>query len=75
MQSANLTFLERLQVLSYLRTVQNGLSEDRKPEAALPAIQVSNERLLAAKSNPNDWLMYSGSYDGCATRLLTKSTA
>ncbi len=64
MQSANLTFLERLQVLSYLRTVQNGLSEDRKPEAALPAIQVSNERLLAAKSNPNDWLMYSGSYDG-----------
>ena len=64
MQSASLTLLERLQVTSYLRTLQNQLSEDRKPEALRLAIQVSNERLLAAETNPNEWLMYSGSYNG-----------
>ena len=34
MQSTGLTLLERLQVTSHLRTLQNQLSEDRKPEVS-----------------------------------------
>ena len=64
MQSAGLTLLERLQVTSHLRALQNQLSKDGDPEAPRLAIQVSNERLLAAGSNPDEWPMYSGSYNG-----------
>ncbi len=64
MQSAGLTLLERLQVIAYLKTLQAQLSEDRKPEASPLAIQVSNERLQAAGTNPDEWLTYSGSYNG-----------
>src|SRR5208337_43576 len=64
MQSAGLTLIERLQVIAYLRTLQAQLSEERKPEASPLTIQVSNERLLAAGTDPDEWLMYSGSYNG-----------
>ena len=64
MHSAGLTLLERLQVASHLRALQNQLSKDGDPEAPRLAIQVSNERLLAAGSNPDEWPMYSGSYNG-----------
>jgi alcohol dehydrogenase (cytochrome c) len=74
MQSTGLTLLERLQVTSHLRTLQNKLSEDGKPEASRLAIQVSNERLLAAGTNPNEWLMYSGSYNGWRHTTLGEIT-
>src|SRR5208337_2149263 len=64
MQSAGLTAFGRLQVIAYLRTLQAQLSEERKPEASPLTIQVSNERLLAAGTDPDEWLMYSGSYNG-----------
>ena len=64
MQSAGLTLLERLQVTSHLRALQNQLSKDGDAEAPRLAIQVSNERLLAAGSSPDEWPMYSGSYNG-----------
>ena len=64
MHSAGLTLLERLQVASHLRALQNQSSKDGDLEAPRLAIQVSNERLLAAGSNPDEWPMYSGSYNG-----------
>ena len=64
MQSVGLTLLERLEVISHLKALQNQQSEARKPQASRLAIQVSNERLLAAGTNPDEWLMYSGSYNG-----------
>ena len=64
MQSAGLTLLERLQVISHLRALQVQQSEERKPQAARLAIQVSNQRLLAAGASADEWLMYSGSYNG-----------
>ncbi len=74
MQSAGLTLLERLQVTSYLKALQNQLPEDRKPQASRPAIQVSNKRLLAAGTNPDEWLMYSGSYNGWRHTALAEIT-
>src|SRR5271167_972765 len=64
MQSAGLTLIERLQVVAHLNTLKAPLSEERKPEASPLAIQVSNERLQAAGTNPDEWLTYSGSYNG-----------
>jgi alcohol dehydrogenase (cytochrome c) len=64
MQSVGLTLLERLEVISQLKALQNQQSEARKPQASRLAIQVSDERLLAAGTNPDEWLMYSGSYSG-----------
>jgi alcohol dehydrogenase (cytochrome c) len=64
MQSVGLTLVERLKVISHLRAMQNEQSAAQHPVASRPAIQVSNERLLAAGTNPAEWLMYSGSYNG-----------
>jgi len=74
MQSAGLTLIERLQVIAYLRTLQAQLSEERKPEASPLAIQVSNERLQAAGTNPDEWLTYSGSYNGWRHTSLAEIT-
>jgi alcohol dehydrogenase (cytochrome c) len=74
MQSVNLTLLERLQVIAYLKTLQAQLSEERKPEASPLAIQVSNERLQAAGTNPDEWLTYSGSYNGWRHTSLAEIT-
>ena len=64
MQSAGLTLLERLEVISHLKELQSQQSEARKPQALPLAIQVSDDRLLAAGTHPDEWLMYSGSYNG-----------
>jgi alcohol dehydrogenase (cytochrome c) len=74
MQSTGLTLLERLQVISHLKALQNQLSKDRDPQASPLAIQVSNERLLAAGANPDEWLMYSGSYNGWRHTTLAEMT-
>jgi alcohol dehydrogenase (cytochrome c) len=63
MQSLGLTLLERLEVISHLKALQKK-NEARKPQASRLAIQVSSERLLAAGTNPDEWLTYSGSYNG-----------
>jgi alcohol dehydrogenase (cytochrome c) len=64
MQSLGLTLLERLQVISQLRSLQSQTSEKRDPAASGLAIQVSRERLLSAGTDRDEWLMYSGSYNG-----------
>ena len=64
MQSAGLTLVQRLQVISHLKSLRSEESEENKPQSSRLAIHVSNERLLAAGTNPDEWLMYSGSYNG-----------
>jgi alcohol dehydrogenase (cytochrome c) len=74
MPSAGLTLLERLQVTAYLAMLRAHLPQDRKPEASRLAIHVSNERLQAAGTNPDEWLMYSGSYNGWRHTSLAEMT-
>jgi alcohol dehydrogenase (cytochrome c) len=74
MQSVGLTLLERLEVISHLKALQSQQSEERKPQAPRLAIQVSNERLLAAGTNPDEWLTYSGSYNGWRHTPTTEMT-
>ncbi len=74
MQSAGLTAFGRLQVIAYLRTLKADSSEDRKPGTPPLAIQVSNERLQAAGTNPDEWLTYSGSYNGWRHTSLSEIT-
>ena len=74
MQSVGLTLLERLEVVSHLHALKSQQSEDRKPQTSRLAIKVSNERLLAAGTNPDEWLMYSGSYNGWRHTPLAEIT-
>ena len=74
MQSAGLSLFERLQVIAYLRTLQAQLSKDRKPKAPPLAIEVSNERLQGAGTIPDEWLTYSGSYNGWRHTSLAEIT-
>jgi alcohol dehydrogenase (cytochrome c) len=70
MPSANLPLRELLQITASIKH----LSEDHKAEAPGPVIKVSSERLQAAEANPNEWLMYSGSYNGWRHTSLTEIT-
>jgi alcohol dehydrogenase (cytochrome c) len=74
MQSAGLTLLERLEVTSHLRVLQNRSSENAESKASRLAIHVSDERLLAAGTNPEEWLTYSGSYNGWRHTPLAEMT-
>jgi alcohol dehydrogenase (cytochrome c) len=74
MPSAGLTLRERLQVIAAVRMIQTHSSGVHKPGAARLAIQVSSERLQAAGTNPDDWLTYSGSYNGWRHTSLTEIT-
>ena len=74
MQSVSLTLLERLQVISHLRSLQSQTSEKRDPAAPRLAIEVSGERLLTAGANLEEWLMYSGSYNGWRHTSLAEIT-
>jgi alcohol dehydrogenase (cytochrome c) len=74
MQSAGLTLLQRLQVVSYLKELQGRRSDPRKPGPARLAIRVSDEALRAAGANPDEWLMYSGAYNGWRRAPLAEIT-
>jgi alcohol dehydrogenase (cytochrome c) len=74
MPSAGLPLHELLQVTAHVKMLQTHSSEDHKPEASRSAIQVSSERLQAAGTNPNEWLAYSGSYNGWRHTSLAQIT-
>ncbi len=74
MPSAGLPLRELLQVVANVKMLQVHSSEDHKAEAPRPAIQVSSERLQAAGANPDEWLTYSGSYDGWRHTWLAEIT-
>lgn len=62
MPRSGLSPSELLRVTAYLKVLQAHLSEDEEP--LRPAINVSSERLQAAGKNTDEWLTYSGSYNG-----------
>ncbi len=74
MQSVGLTLRERLQVISHLRSLQSQTSEKHDLKASRLDTQVSSERLLASGIIPDDWLMYSGSYNGFRHTSLAEIT-
>ena len=72
MRGAELPTLSLLQLTAYLKSLQAHSSEDPKPEQSRLAIEVSDDRLRAAGANPDEWLMYSGSYNGWRHTSLTE---
>jgi alcohol dehydrogenase (cytochrome c) len=74
MPRAGLPSRELLQVIAYLKMLQTHLSTDHEPKAPRLAIDVSSERLRAAGTNPDEWLMYSGSYNGWRHTTLAEIT-
>jgi alcohol dehydrogenase (cytochrome c) len=74
MPSAVLPLRELLQVTAHVKMLQAHLSEDHKAEASRLAIQVSNERLQTAGTNTDEWLTYSGSYNGWRHTALAEIT-
>src|SRR5262249_12525048 len=74
MPSAGLALDELLQVVANVKTLGAHLSDDHKAEALRPVIQVSSKRLQTAGANPEEWLMYSGSYNGWRHTSLDEIT-
>ena len=74
MPSAYLSIRERLQVVSQLKYVQANLRQEHKIESPPLAIQVSDKRLQAAGTRTDEWLTYSGSYNGWRYTPLAEIT-
>ena len=74
MPRAGLPPRELLQVIAYVKMLQAHSSTDHEPKAPRLAIHVNSERLRAAGTNPDEWLMYSGSYDGWRHTSLAEIT-
>ncbi len=74
MPSAALRPRELLQVVAHVRTLQVHSSKDLRAGGSRLAVQVSSERLQAAGTNPDEWLTYSGSYNGWRHSSLTEVT-
>jgi alcohol dehydrogenase (cytochrome c) len=72
MPRAHLSLPELLRVTAYVKTLQAHLPEDEEPSR--PTLNVSNERLKAAGKNTNEWLTYSGSYNGWRHTSLAEIT-
>jgi alcohol dehydrogenase (cytochrome c) len=73
MESAQLAFTERWQVVEYLRTLQlqSGTGDDERP---LLNIRVSSEQIRRANESPGEWLTYSGSLSGWRYTSLSEIT-
>jgi alcohol dehydrogenase (cytochrome c) len=74
MPKADLQIRDRLQLIAYLKILQANSAEDQKPKASRSAIQVSDERLQAAGTRTDEWLTYSGSYNGWRHTSLAEIT-
>ena len=74
MPSAGLPLPELLQVVANVKMLQARSSEDHKAEVPRPALQVSTERLQTADAHPDEWLTYSGSYNGWRHTSLAEIT-
>jgi alcohol dehydrogenase (cytochrome c) len=72
MPRAGLALSDALRVVAYVKTLQAHLPEDQQPSR--PAIHVDSERLQAAGENTDEWLTYSGSYNGWRHTSLAEIT-
>jgi alcohol dehydrogenase (cytochrome c) len=74
MQRVDLAPRELLQIIGYLRTLRAGSAAADKSAAPRLAIEVSSERLQAAGTKTDEWLTYSGSYNGSRHTTLDQIT-
>jgi alcohol dehydrogenase (cytochrome c) len=74
MPAADLPTEQLLQVVASLKTLRARSSEAYQAGALRPAVRVSSDRLRAAGTNVNEWLMYSGSYNGWRHTSLSEIT-
>ncbi len=74
MPKADLPLPELLQVIAYVKSLQAHLAEDQKPKASRLAIQVSGGQLAGAGAKTDEWLTYSGSYNGWRHTALAEIT-
>jgi alcohol dehydrogenase (cytochrome c) len=74
MPEAGLPRTELLQVTAYLKTLQAHLSENDVPKVLHLGVEVRGEHLQAAGTNPDEWLTYSGSYNGWRHAPLAEIT-
>lgn len=72
MPPSGLSPTDLLRVIAYVRALQAHLAE--KPGPSLPVINVSSRRLQAAGKKADEWLTYSGSYDGSRYTPLAEIT-
>ncbi len=71
MVSSDLSFVERWQVIGYLRTLQFHSNNDELPPLN---IEVSSEQIRSADDSPGEWLTYSGSLNGWRYSRLSEIT-
>jgi alcohol dehydrogenase (cytochrome c) len=74
MPSAGLRLRQLLQVTAYVKMLQANRHDAQSAETPRLAVQVSSERLKEAGTRPDEWLMYSGSYNGWRHAPLTQVT-
>jgi len=74
MPRAGLPPIDLLQITAYVKALQAHASQDHKPEASRLAIQVSRERLQAAGTKTDEWLTYSGAFNGWRHTSLAEIT-
>jgi alcohol dehydrogenase (cytochrome c) len=74
MQRIDLPPHELLQLIAYVTTLGGHSPAADKTEAPRLSIDVSSERLQAAGTKTDEWLTYSGSYDGARHTTLDQIT-
>ena len=74
MPSAGLPLRQRLQVTAHVKMLQANVGNARSVETPHLSIRVSSERLRSAGTEPDEWLMYSGSYNGWRYAPLAQIT-
>jgi len=74
MPRAGLPIRGLLQVIAYVKMLQAHSAENDKSAALRLAIQVGSKRLQTAATNTDEWLTYSGSYNGWRHTSLSEIT-
>jgi alcohol dehydrogenase (cytochrome c) len=74
MQPVDLPLRDLLKVVAYISTLRAQTAAGTRSGTPRPSIQVSDERLQAAGSRTDEWLTYSGSYNGARYTTLDEIT-
>ncbi len=74
MPPAHLRFREFLQVTTHVKMLQAHVSEIHKSDVPVLAIHVGSKQLQDAGTDLNEWLTYSGSYNGWRHTSLAEIT-
>ncbi|MGB6451360.1 MAG: PQQ-binding-like beta-propeller repeat protein, partial [Steroidobacteraceae bacterium] len=74
MQRVDLPPRKLLQIIAYVTTLGARSVSADKSGVPRPSIEVSSERLQAAGASTDEWLTYSGSYDGSRHTTLDQIT-